>query len=183
MTALPRWARIAIVVLADADLLVFARATPLTLMVLGVGTILIFLGLIYEYKPASFLGLLISSAGAAASIEITTLTEISTVLTAIVGLLVPVSLLIWLTLSVEEGEGGASITKKPVLIAASYSLLCVWSVPVTTLVLGLFVPTLSMSISAMTEAAIMLMAVIVGAVILTRKGPIAKAQEAETTSE
>ena len=174
MITISRETRLVLVLVAAADMMLFSRITILPFISIAVGAIMILLGIEYSYRPASVVGLLVMSVTAAASIEISTMLELANVLTALVGIFLPVSTLTWLALSAEEGENQqVSIMKKPGIIALAYALVCVWSAPLTILVTALFVPTISMRMAVMTEIAIILIATIAGGVLLMRKKPAA----------
>ena len=157
---------------ALGDLLLFSHATILTLIALGIGAAMILLGILNSYKPASVVGLIIVAIGAAGSMQLSTLLEIGAILTALIGLAVPLLLLTWTALSVEEEEPKeAFITKTPLIAALTYALLCLWTPSLVLLVMGFAIPTVSMRATATTEIAIMLVAVIIGGMILTRRKP------------
>jgi len=182
--AFPRWARDVMVIALIADMLMFSRATTLSLMGMVMGAALVLIGLTYAYRVASFLGLLVVSAVAGASIEIPTLTELSGLFTAMLSLLLPIFGLAWLSLTVEERERHeVTLMRKPLATAITFSILALWSAPLTILVMSLFIPTISTRLSVISEAAIMLIATIVGVVILTRRNPAPPKATSEEVGE
>lgn len=184
MIAFPRWMRNAMVIALVIDMLVFSRATTLTIMGMVIGTAVVLIGLTYAYRIASFLGMLVIATVAGASVEIPTLTELSSLLTAMLALLLPIFALSWLALTAEEGERrDVTLMRRPLAIAITYSIVALWSAPLTILVMSLFIPTISIRLSVITEAAIMLIAAIVGVVILTRKNPTARKTAGEEPGE
>ena len=164
--------RIVLLLLVTADLMAFSRITLLPLIAMAIGAATILLGIVSSYRIASMIGLLVVVTTAAASIEIPSLIELGAIMTAIVALLLPVLTLIWLALSVEEGERQqVSLRKIPAGIALAYALVCVWSAPLAILVLSLFAPTVSMRVDILAEISIMLVATIGGGVLLLRRKP------------
>ena len=167
-----KYLRMLIVVIAVADILVFSKASGLILLTMGVGATTIFMGILFAYRPASAIGAIIVAIGAASSIEIPTLTEVSPLLTAIFGLLIPIFILVPVATSIEQGELRGSILKrKPAIASALYLLGCIFSVPVTVFLLSLFSPELSTRSSTMAESAILLLIAITGAVIVAGMNP------------
>lgn len=161
-----------LVIAVAADIMVFSRISALPLIATAAGTAMILLGIEYSYRPASLAGLLAVVIAAASSVEIPTLLELGMILTALIALLIPVLLLIWLALSAEEGEEQqVSLMTKPGAISLGYALACLWAVPIALLIVSLLTPTLSMRITIITEAAIILIATIAGGILLTRRRP------------
>ena len=165
-------ARIVLLLLVTADLMIFSRITLLPLIAMAIGAATILLGIVSSYRITSVIGLLVVMTTAAASIEIPSLLELGAIVTAIIALLLPVLTLIWLALSVEEGEKQqVSVRKIPAGVALAYALVCVWSAPLAVLVLSLFAPTVSMRVDILAEISIMLVATIGGGVLLLRRKP------------
>lgn len=164
--------RLAIVIVAVADMLVFARATGMTLVALAIGTATVFLGSVFSYRQASVMGLLVISGAAASAIEISTLTEIGAVITAGLGLVVPVIVLTLASLSSEGGEAGRVVIRRgPAFATAGYIVLCLLSVPVVALLISLFAPGISTNLPTMAEGAILLVITIAAGIALTWREP------------
>jgi TRAP-type C4-dicarboxylate transport system permease small subunit len=173
MTVFTRQTRIAVVLAAVSAIIVFSEITVLELVAVGVGAALILLGMTYSYRQPSAIGLLVVSAAAAASIDVTTLLEADILLMAIIGLLIPVSLLAWISLTVEEKEAIDELpAKRPLTIASIYGLFCLLSVPLVVLIVSVIGPGISMRIASMTEAAIMLITAIAGGILITMRSPV-----------
>jgi len=161
-----------LVVAVAADIMVFSRITTLPLIAIAAGTAMVLLGIEYSYRQASFAGFLVVAVTGGASIEITSLLELSIILTAMIGLLIPILILAWLALSSEEGERQQIfVMKRPAAISLGYAFVCLWSVPIVIFIMSLLIPTISMRITTITEAAIILIANIAGGVFLTRRKP------------
>ena len=153
--------------------MVFSRITLLPLIAMAIGSATIILGIVSLYRIASVLGLLVVITTAAASIEIPSLLELGAILTAIIALLLPIMTIIWLALSVEEGENQqVSFRKRPGAIALAYALLCIWSAPLAVLVLSFFAPSVSMRVDILAEISILLVATIAGGVLMLRRQPV-----------
>ena len=169
MIRLTKEMRIFLVIVAVADIMVFSRMTILPLVAIAFGGLMIALGIIYSYRPPCLIGLTVVSVAGAASTEIPSLYELDMLLTAIISLLVPVLVLIWLALSGEEDvELRISIMRRPALVAIGYGLICIWSAPLVALIVSLFAPTISMRSSITTEVAIVLLTTIAVGLVLTR---------------
>jgi len=162
--------RIVLLLLVTADLMVFSRITLLPLIAMAIGAATIVLGIVSLYRIASVLGLLVVISTAAASIEIPSLLELGAILTAIVALLLPIMTIIWLALSVEEGENQqVSFRRRPGAIALIFALMCVWSAPLVILILSFFAPTVSTRVGTLTEISILLVVTIAGAMLMFRR--------------
>jgi len=184
LISFPRWVRYALVILLVTDILVFSRATTLTIMGMVIGTAVVLLGLAYSYRVAAFVGMLVVATVAGASVEIPTLTELSSLLTAMLGLLLPIFALAWLALTAEEKQGReVTLMRRPLGIAIAFAILALWSAPLTILVMSLFAPNIALRLTVVTEAAIMLIAAIIGIVILTRKDPTVRMAAGEEPAE
>ena len=155
----------ALAILSAATMLAFSKANFGTLIGVLAGDILVIAGLLNKYMPAAVSGMLVATASTGASTDIYTLTETSTLMTAILGLFLPVIVLTWLALSAEEEE--ISVGRRPSLVTSAYAVISLLSVPIAIAVGGLFAPAVSTRISTMTEIAIVLFVATVGAVVLT----------------
>ncbi len=181
MITVSRWLRIAVIILATADLMAFSRLTIFPLLGVIIGIVAMFLGLVYTYRPASVVGMLVVAIAASASISIPSLLTIGDLLTAIVGLLFPLLMLIWIALSAEEGDNQqVAVLRKAVYISVGYSLICLWSAPIAVLVISLFSPTIAMSISTLGEIAIIMVATIISSLIVLRRKPMMVRPEVRT---
>jgi hypothetical protein len=149
---------------------VFTRATPLTLIALVLGGVLVVLGSLYSYKPGATTGVVIVAIGAASSIQLDSLLEVSTMLTAILGLLVPLFLLALHALGGEQGDVRAmSNRSRPAITALSFCLGCVLFTPLAIGLMGLILPTMTIRLSGTAETAIVLLVLAVGSILLTRR--------------
>jgi hypothetical protein len=81
-------------------------------------------------------------------------------------------MLIWIALSAEEGDTqSVAVVTRSAGLSVAYALICIWSAPLTILVVSLFTPTIAMSTSTLAEIAIMLVVTIAGAVVALRRKP------------
>lgn len=181
MTVLRLPVRAALALVVVADMLAFSRATLVTLVVSSLGTAMIMIGLYFAYRPAAALGMLVVVATAASSMEFVSILTVGELLSASLGLLLPACLLAWLSLTAEdEGAIEPSMARMPALLTALYALICVLSAPVFLLLLGLVSPTMSATISTVTESALMLVtAALVGLAFASRAPRPKKASGAE----
>jgi len=170
MKVMQLWVRALLVGIAVADILVFSRTTYYTIIFSGIGGVMVLLGLVYAYRPASALGLIVVAAAAANSMDFDTLTTLGTVLTAFLGLMLPLMTLSWLALSAEEeGYVELSIIRRPIAVTFAYAVLTLFSVPLLVLALSFFSPTMSINITTVTEATMMLVtAVLLGLAIMAK---------------
>lgn len=164
--------RIVLLLLITADLMAFSRITLLPLIAITIGAAAVMLGIVSSYRIASVLGMLVVIVTAAASVEIASLLELNAILTAIVALLLPIMILIWLALSAEEGERQQVLfRRKPGVIALAFGVICIWSAPLTMLTISFFAPAVAMRADILTEISIMLVVTIAGAIVLLRRKP------------
>ena len=165
--------RVALLFIITADFMLFSRITLLPLIAMAIGAATVMLGIVASYRMASVLGLLVMVITAAASIEIESLLELGAILTALIALLLPTMMLIWLALSAEEGEQQqVSVRTKPSVIAVSFAFVCIWSAPLSVLVLSFFAPAVSMRVDVLAEMSIILVATIALGTMLLRKRPV-----------
>ncbi len=172
MIRISRWQRIVVLLLTVADLMLFSRLTIMPLVAIVIGVFTMFLGLEFSYRPASVVGMLVVAITVSASIAISSLITIGAILTAMLGLLLPLVMLIWIALSAEEGDTqSVAVVRRAAVLSVGYALVCIWSAPLTILVVSLFTPTIAMSASTLAEIAIILVATIAGAIIALRRKP------------
>jgi hypothetical protein len=163
--------RFLLLAIAVVDLLVFSRLTGLSILASALGSVMILLGIAYNYRLASALGLLVISVGAGASITITTLTDVSTVLTAFLGLLLPLFLLAYIALSADEGEAPPPLARRPILVSVGYMTGCILSAPVAILLLGVLTPGVALRVVTMTEMGIVLVTATTLGIVLSYREP------------
>lgn len=172
--------QIVLVVAVAADMLVFAKASGMTLIGIVTGGATVLLGMTFSYRPASAIGVIIICATGAAAIQISTLTEVGTLITAAFGLVIPVIVLTLVSLSAEREEAASIILRKrPILRAAGYAVACLFAVPITVLLISFVAPGVSTRVATMTEAAILLVVTIGAGTALTWREPRASLAENE----
>lgn len=161
-----------ILLLSVATLMIFSRLTILSLAAVVIGVFTMFLGLEFSYRPASVIGLLVVAVTASASITIPSLATIGALLTAMIGLLLPLLMLIWIALSAEEGDKQeVTVVKKSAVLSVLYAIICLWSAPLAILVISFFAPTVAMSASTLAEISIVMVVTIGGALLVLRRKP------------
>ncbi len=152
--------------------MVFSRLTILSLAAIAIGVFTMFLGLEFSYRPASVIGLLAVAVTASASITILSLDTIGAVLTAMIGLLLPLLVLIWIALSAEEGDKQeVAVVRKSAALSVLFAIICLWSAPLAILAISFFAPTVAMSASTLTEISIVIVVTIGGALLVLRRKP------------
>lgn len=157
-----------IIVLCVVVMSVFSNITLLTMTALALGTLAITLGISYSYRPASIVGLLTIYVSAASTMEIPTLIETSLVITAILGMLVPVVLLGILALSFEDEENDSIvIPKRPLAMSLFYGIVCVMAAPLVSLVISIVAPTIALNVNIVSQMALVFIVAIFGGVYLT----------------
>jgi hypothetical protein len=167
-----RNARIIMSLAAIAVMLMFSEMRAATLFATIAGAVLVMLGLVTFYRPASVIGLMITAAAEAISNNPGSLTSISSVLNAVFGLLLPLYVLAWVSLSSgSEVPSELRTRSRASAITILFMLACALSVPVTALALGLVSPRFSMSISMLTEIAVVLGVATTGIILLTAQTP------------
>jgi hypothetical protein len=170
MNRLDTAAKIVMIATLLTAISVFARATPLTLIALVLGGILIVLGSLYSYRPGAMIGLTIVAMNAASSIQLDSLLEISTMLTAILGLLIPLFLLALHALGTEQVDiRTMSVKSRPAIMALSFCLACILITPLTIGMMGLILPAMTVRLSGTAETAIVLLILAIGSILLTRR--------------
>ena len=163
-----RYFKVLYVVVAIADLLAFSRVTGLSLMATGIGTALVFLGIIYHDRNSGIIGVLIVAVAAAGSVYYDDFTQSGQILSGIVGTLAPVFALTWIALAAPEREEEQSrLPRASILVSTAYILVSIWAAPLCILAIGIMVPSLSIRVGTMTQGAIVLLVAVTGGVLLT----------------
>jgi hypothetical protein len=175
-----QYGKVVLTVIAIVDLLAFSSVTTGTMIAFMVSTALIVLGIGSMYRPSAIVGFAIAAIAATISIEIDTMTVLGTVLTATIGLFVPITVLGWIALSAEQTEQHLiSLRGRETISTILYAASVLVAVPIVAVLAGALSPGLSASISLLMETAIMLMAATVLGIILTSREPRTEAPESE----
>ncbi len=137
---------------------------------------MIVLGSFYWYRPGAMMGVVVVAIGAASSIQLDSVLEVGTVLTAVLGLLLPLFLLALQALGAEQGDiRVTSIRSRPALQALLFGLACVMAVPAAVGLTSFVLPTMTMRLDVTAETAILLIAAAAGSILLTRRTSARKA--------
>lgn len=170
MSRLDDAAKLLVVAVLITEISVFAEATVLTLMALALGGIMVALGSLYAYRPGAVAGLLVVATGAASSIQLDSVLEVSAILTAVLGLLLPLFVLALHALGAGQGDlKTMSARSRPAAFALLFGVACVLSAPLLIGLMGLFVPTMTMRLGGIAETAVLLLVAATGSVVLTRR--------------
>jgi len=163
-------AKILLVAVMVIEMSVFAEATVLTLISLALGGIMIALGSLYAYRPGAIVGVIVVAIGAASSIQLDTVLEASAVLTAVLGLLLPLFVLALHALGAELGDLRVLPARsRHAAFALLFGVICVISAPLLTGMMSVILPTMAMRLGITAETAILLLVAAAGSVILTRR--------------
>jgi len=159
VTALEDYAKVLVVAAIVTEMSVFMEATVLTLMALALGAIMIALGSLYAYRPGAMIGLMAVAIGAAASIELDSVLEVSTVLTALLGLFLPLFVLAIHALGIEQSSLRTMSSRlRPTAFALLFGAVGL---------MGFALPTVSMRVSVTAEIAVILLVAVAGSLALT----------------
>ncbi len=167
------WYRVRMLLLfasAVVAIMVFSRMSAYSLFVLAFGASIMLLAFAIYYRPAALFGLLLVAISATMSVEVDTLIESAPLMTALFGVVLPMTFLTLFALSVEgHGEVGY-VQRRPALVGAAYVAGCLLSVPAIIALTALVFPHMSLRFYGMTEISILLMFSAVVAVALTSRG-------------
>lgn len=170
MSRLDTASGILVVAILLVDMSVFTEATPLTLIALFLGGLMIVLGTLYSYREGAFLGVLVVATAATASIKLDSVLEVGAALTAILGVLLPTFLLSVHALRTEPGSAGlTSIKGRPVVLVMIFGILCVFAAPLVFGSVSMILPTMTIRLGAIAEIAATLLVATAGAVVLTMR--------------
>ena len=151
--------------------------SALAILAISVGALLLVVGLWISYRPASVFGFMTLAIGSGIAVDFSTLSEFSTLISAVIGILIPVYIVGWVALSSEiEGPVEINFRNRSTLITIVYTVICAFSVPIASLVVGLTAPNMSTHITMITEAAIMLLVIAIALVVLTSRTPKTRAE-------
>jgi hypothetical protein len=168
LSELPKASSTALVIIAVIDLALFSNMTVFGLIAYVIGALGLALGILYSYKPSAIVGLLLTGVAGAASMEFTSLLDTGPLFAAIVGLMIPMFVITWIALSLhEESSRETWPARKTVSVSVLYAGLVLVSTPLISLLLSLFVPSVTTRFTTVTEAAILFVVLTVSAVILT----------------
>ncbi|OGS43207.1 MAG: hypothetical protein A3K76_05670 [Euryarchaeota archaeon RBG_13_57_23] len=164
--------------LAVLATLSLGQMSALAILAISVGALLLVVGLWISYRPASVFGFMTLAIGSGIAVNFSSLTEFSTLMSAFLGILVPVYIAGWVALSSEiEGPIEISVRNRSTLITIVYTVICGFSVPIALSLIGLMAPNMSTHVSMITEAAIMLLVIAIAVILLTGRTPRARTQE------
>lgn len=170
MNRLGTAAKILVVATLLTAMSVFTEATSLTLLALVLGGVMVVFGSLYAYRAGALMGVVVVAVGAASSIQLDSVLDVSSVLTAALGLLIPVFLLTLHALGTERGDVRAmAIRARPAVLALLFGLACLMSAPVVSGLMGLVLPTMTVPLSGMAEMAIILVVAAAGTALLTMR--------------
>ncbi len=151
-------------------ILSLGRMSAAGILAISVGTLLLAVGLWISYRPASVFGFMTLAIGSGLAVDFDSVTDSSALMSAALGILVPVYITGWVALSSEIDEPiEISVRHRATLLTTAYTIVCVFSVPIGALILGLTAPNLSAHMTIITEAAIMLLAISIWVVVLTSR--------------
>lgn len=186
MSGLDSAARALVVAALLAAMSVFMHATLLILIALVLGGAMVVLGSLYLYRPGAMMGLVIVAMCAASSIDLDSILEVGKLLTAILGLLLPLFLLALRALKVEDEDSRIlPISGRPALQALAFGLACVLSAPIVAGLTSVAVPATATQLSGVAETAMLLLAAAGGSMLLTRQARAKRTvgQATEATEE
>ncbi len=167
-----RPAKMIMAIAAIAVMLMFSEMNAATLLGIIIGTALIMLGIATYYRSASIVGLMLATASVAISSNPGQLTAMPALLNAAVGLLIPLYVLSWASLSAGSEESGElRMRSRAGVLAIVFLLSCALSVPAAAFILGLVSPRYTLAMSVLTEIAITLAVAAIGIIVLTAQGP------------
>ena len=150
-----------------ALILVFSSMNVYTLFFTALGGGIMLLAFFSYYRVAAVFGLLLVAISAAASSEVTTLTEAGQLFTAVVGLIIPIIGLTLFALS-SEFEGDHRLRqRRPFIVSGSFAAACLAVVPLSITVVGALTPSLTSRVEGLVEMAFVLLVASVGATVLT----------------
>ncbi len=153
-----------------ALIFIFSSMNIYTLVLTALGGGVILLAYFSSYRVGAVFGFLLVTVCAGASAEIPTLTEVGPLMTATVGLLIPIMGLALFALSSEFERNHHFRQKAPTVVACAYAAACLASAPVSISIVGLLVPSLASRVPGLVEMASVLLVASVGATYLTIRG-------------
>ncbi len=149
----------------------FSILSVFTILALGIGTVVIVLGMMYGYRPAAVIGLMILAGISAAALHLETILAANVLMTAVLGRLIPLLVIAVLSLMADEPDLRVTIpTIRPFTIALILGSGCLFAAPVFGLILGLINPAFTTSLNLMNEIGIMMLISVIGAIVVTRGG-------------
>jgi hypothetical protein len=150
-------------------ILVFSSMNIYTLSLVALGGGMMLFAFFSYYRVGAISGFLLVTICAGASAEIPTLTEAGPLMTATVGLVVPIVGLALFALS-SEFEGDHRFRQKAhVFIAGVYATACLASVPISVSLVGAMLPSLGSRLPGLVEMAFVLLVASVGATLLVAR--------------
>lgn len=168
MNGLSKITTIILVVIAMIDLALFSNMTILTLVAYLIGVLGMTLGIQFSYRSASVFGLFIIGTAAAASMEFATVLQVSPLLAAISGLMIPMFVLTWTAFSVnEQGHQDIGSSRRGIAASVFYAGVVLASAPVISFFMSFLLPTVTTRFSTVTEISIMMVVLITSGILLT----------------
>lgn len=169
---------------AGSTVLVFAPVTLAILLPAVIGVALIMLGVAAAYRLPAVIGLLTVLTTMALAIEIPTLTDAEGVIRAATSVFAPAVALAWAALSCEPGEEGAvGVRSRPTAVLVAVGAIVLLIIPLFVFVVGVFLPTVSIRVSAMAEISVLLVAITATGMLLNRSDPARRTAPAGSVQE
>ncbi len=184
MTTVNAHLKIAATVASASVMLIFTEVTLSTLIPILVGVSLIILSVGMSYRPPAVVGILTILAVSALATDIATLTDARNLFAATVSLYVPSLIMMWAALSAERDDDyELRMMTRPFGRFVIAAIVCLLSVPVFAVVLGILQPSMSMRLSTMAEMSLLLLVTSTTAFLLARSSPDSLNAEAEAEQE
>jgi hypothetical protein len=169
---------VAVSAIAIVDLALFSDMSALTLVAYLIGAFGLVLGIFYSYRPSSVIGALVIGAAAAASMESATILDASPLMAAIIGLIAPMAAISWIALSVqEEGSPEFLPPRRTVTLSAVYASAILAVTPASLFLLSILFPGVITRLTAVSEVSVMMIALIISSLFLTRQSLSQKASQ------
>lgn len=166
--------RFAILAVAIIDLFAFSSMTAAVLFLMSVGIVCAVFSFLLEDRFLALLAVAILGAEAALSLRIESVLEIRMLLSAALGIFLPL-LAVGIILFRQKMEPGAKkpSDKRYVYLTLAIICVCLLAVPIASVLLGILAITILMHISTLIEIAIIIVAIVlctaIGTMIRPRK--------------
>lgn len=171
-----------ILILAIAMLLLFSSHTAATLFLILAGVVLVAFALQFENRFLALVAVAVLGTEAGFSLRIESVLEIRMLLSAILGVFLPLFLIGNVVLRSGARLGAEKLkNNRHLYITLALTCICMLSVPIAALLMMVFSMTILLNMSALLETSILMVVIVICAVVATAIRPKKKRIRMEST--
>lgn len=174
--------RLAVLTVAIVELFAFSSLTAAALFLMAVGIVLVIFSLLLENRFIALLAVTILGAEAAYSLDIESVLEIRMLLSAVLGVFLPLFAVGLIVLGPGAKPGTEKLaSKRHLYMSSAIICVCILAVPMAALLLSVLAMTILLHMSTLIEIAVLIVAIVFCAVFGAMVRPRKKRMKMEGT--